>query len=210
MRTIIIGDIHGCIGALDALLSRLRPGPEDRLVLLGDLFDRGSESWEVLQRVRALAADMGERFVLLRGNHEDYLLLEKPTLMQRLIWARVGRGATVRSFKRHGERMEDCASWLRERCRMYYKGEGFQCVHAGLLVKPIELNDAMTLLHDHDIVLKNRYAGPLTVVGHIALAEPTWFAGDEKTTEKLPYGTRRALPDRRAPAASRAPAPRRS
>ena len=55
MRTIIIGDIHGCDQKLQALLDKVQPGSEDWLILLGDLFDRGPESWEVYQTVQKLA-----------------------------------------------------------------------------------------------------------------------------------------------------------
>ena len=195
MRTIIIGDIHGCAGALATLAGRLEIGPEDVLVLLGDLFDRGPDSWEVFRAVRALAARLGERFVLLRGNHEDYLLQPKLSLFQRMAWDRVGRAATVKSFKAHRARMEDAVPWLREHCRMYYKGGGVQCVHAGLVVDPIEVNDAQTMIHDHEVVLRNTYRGPTTVVGHIALDAPTWFAGDGKTVEELPAGKWLPLPE---------------
>ena len=51
MRTIIIGDIHGCDQKLNALLDKVHSGAEDRLILLGDLFDRDMESWEVYQSV---------------------------------------------------------------------------------------------------------------------------------------------------------------
>ena len=198
MRTIIIGDIHGCDRELRALLDKAQPGEEDRLVLLGDLFDRGPESREVFGTVRELAARFGERFTLLRGNHEDYLLQEKLTLRQKWIWDQVGRGATVASFKAHGERMEDAAPWLRANCRLFWRDEetGLQCVHAGLMVDPIEANDTQTLIHDHGIAQRNVYAGPLTVVGHIALKAPTWFAGDGETTEELPYGEWRELPEK--------------
>ena len=100
MRRIIIGDVHGCDRALRNLLDRVWPGPEDQLILLGDLFDRGGESWEVFQTVRQLAADFGERFILLRGNHEDYLLQPGLTFLQRMAWERVGRGASRKSFRR--------------------------------------------------------------------------------------------------------------
>ena len=187
MKTVIIGDVHGCDKALNRLLGKVQIGDNDRLIMLGDLFDRGAESWEVLQTVQMLADDMGERFVLLRGNHEDYLLQPKLTFLQRLTWDRVGRGATVKSFKAHGEKMEDAAQWLKEHCQLFWRGNDFQCVHAGLKVDPIEVNDTNTLIHDHEIVLTNRYRVPLTIVGHIALNDPTWFAGDGKTTQKLSY-----------------------
>ena len=70
MRSIIIGDIHGCDRPLRALLNDLHADPaSDRLILLGDLFDRGPDSWEVYQTVRGLSDAFGPRFVLLRGNH---------------------------------------------------------------------------------------------------------------------------------------------
>ena len=89
MRTIIIGDIHGCNRELCALLDKAKPENDDRLILLGDLFDRGSESWEVFQTVKGLEKQFGDRFVLLRGNHEDYLLKEKLTIRERMIWENV-------------------------------------------------------------------------------------------------------------------------
>ena len=110
MRTIIIGDIHGCSGALRLLLAKIMPNPkEDKLILLGDLFDRGPDSWGVFQMVRELAEIYGDRFVFLRGNHEDYLLQRQLTLPQRIVWDRVGRGTTVKSFRAHGAKMEDSA-----------------------------------------------------------------------------------------------------
>ena len=193
MRTIIVGDVHGCDRQLREILDKTGPGKDDVVVLLGDLFDRGPDSWEVFQTVKTLAETFGQRFVLLRGNHEEYLTQGKMSLVQRLMWDRVGRGATVKSFKAHGERMEDAAEWIRKNGRLFYRGDGVQCVHAGILVEPIEMNDVQTLVHDHEVVTRNRYAGALTVTGHIAIAEPTWFVGDGKTAERLEYGKWRPL-----------------
>ena len=39
---------------------------------------------------------------------------------------------------------ELCPESFWKHCRMYWKDEGFQCVHAGLLVDPIEVNDTET------------------------------------------------------------------
>ena len=181
---------------LQALLDRVTPRADDTLVLLGDLFDRGGESWEVFRTVQSLAARFGERFILLRGNHEDYLLQPKLSFQQRMVWDRVGRGATVKSFRAHGGQMEDAIPWLSERSRLFWKGDGFQCVHAGLLIDPPEANDRQTLLHDHGVTLRNKYNGPLTVVGHIALDLPTYFAGDGKTTKMLDYGVEGPLPEK--------------
>lgn len=197
MRTIIIGDVHGCSEKLNMLLDSLRPDSgEDRLVFLGDLFDRGQESWEVFQTVRRLAESFGERFVLLRGNHEDYLLRTDISFMDQMVWVRVGKRATEQSFHRHGARMEDSIPWISEHVRTYYKAENYQCVHAGAKIEPLEANDLYTLLHDHSIAMENGYAGFLTITGHIALKYPVWFAGDRKTVKTLEYGVRQKLPER--------------
>ncbi len=196
MRNIIIGDIHGCAKEFGELLDKVQPGPEDRLILLGDLFDRGPDSWEVFKKVQRLEKAFGDRFVLLRGNHEDYLLREKLTLKERMIWEKVGRGTTVMSFAQHEAKIKDAAPWLAAHCRNWWKGEGFQCVHAGLLVDPLEANDMQTMIHDHGVVFRNVYNGPLTVVGHVALERPTWFKGDGETTEVLEYGEWRELPEK--------------
>lgn len=195
MKTFIFGDIHGCNREFSNLLTFLNPDPEaDRMILLGDLFDRGPDSWEVFQTVRSLAVSFGDRFTLLRGNHEDYLLSEKLTLRQKMGWNRVGRQDTVRSFRAHGARMEDAAPFLREVCQPFYRDALIQCAHAAVVQDPIEANDEWTLMHDHHAVLENIYAGPLTVTGHIALEIPTWFAGDGETRELVPWGEDLLLP----------------
>lgn len=69
MRTMIVGDIHGCHAELDLLLERLEPQPEDRLIFLGDLIHRGPDSGKVLARVKELC-DRHDVTVVM-GNHEE-------------------------------------------------------------------------------------------------------------------------------------------
>lgn len=196
MRTIIIGDIHGCNAALKALLEKVQPvSGQDRLVFLGDLFDRGPDSYGVWMTVKGLSEAFGENLILLLGNHEDYLLQDRLTARQRMIWEKVGRQATVLSFRGAGADMEDAALWLHNRVKLFWKTEKFQCVHAGIMIDPPEVNDRYTLAHDHEIVLKNRYTGPLTITGHIALEKATWFAGDGETVQELEEGIELILPD---------------
>ena len=195
MRTIVIGDIHGCSYALDALLAKTRPeAGTDRLIFLGDLFDRGPDSFGVWQIMKKLADDFGERFFLLLGNHEDYLLQPQLSHRQQMIWEMVGRQATVHSFEKAGARMEDAVPWIRERVRLYWKTDGLQCVHAGLKLDPPDVNDLDTLVHNHETVLTNLYRGPLTITGHIALERASWFAGDGETVKELEDDTVMDLP----------------
>jgi len=74
----IVGDVHGEIDALEALLGHLgyddngRHGDGRRLVFVGDLTDRGPDSPAVLKKVMALV-EAGCAQVIL-GNHELSLL----------------------------------------------------------------------------------------------------------------------------------------
>lgn len=71
-RTIAIGDIHGCSVALDALLNRIKPQPNDTIITLGDYIDRGPDSKGVLDRLIDLARHC--RLVPILGNHDQMLL----------------------------------------------------------------------------------------------------------------------------------------
>lgn len=73
MRTLAIGDVHGCLGPLDDLLAWVAPTPADTVVTLGDYVDRGPDSRGVLDRLIALKR-AGRRLVCLRGNHELMML----------------------------------------------------------------------------------------------------------------------------------------
>ncbi len=197
MRTIVIGDVHGCNRTLHALLEKVKPEAEtDRLVFLGDLFDRGPDSYGVFLTVRNLLKQFGGSLILLYGNHEDYLLQDHLTRQQRAVWEAVGRQATVRSFRQAGSTMEEAASWLRGHVRVFWRTEEFQCVHAGIKIDPPEMNDLYTLVHDHNTVYDNRYSGKLTVTGHVALEKATWFPGNGETAEQLADEEIRDLPDR--------------
>ena len=197
MRTVIIGDVHGCNSVLCSLLDKVKPeAGKDRLVFLGDLFDRGPESREVFHSVQKLEKMFGDNFVLLRGNHEDYLMQPRLSRRQRMVWESVGRKATIKSFQRAGEAMEETIPWLQKHTQVFWKTERFQCVHAGIKIDPPEANDLQTLIHDHDIVTDNLYSGKLTVTGHIALRKATWFAGDGETTEEIDEEERRLLPEK--------------
>ena len=65
----VIGDVHGFADTLVNLLDSLNLGSRDRVVLLGDLIDRGPKSCEVIQ----IAREDPQIFSIL-GNHEDMML----------------------------------------------------------------------------------------------------------------------------------------
>ena len=102
MRTIIIGDIHGCHQELLMLLAKVQLDREqDKLISLGDLMDRGDRSFQVFETFRVLKADMGERCVIIRGNHEQMMLDASVNPFARILWKQNGGGKTIKSFYRH-------------------------------------------------------------------------------------------------------------
>ena len=72
-RLICIGDVHGHLDELNALLLQVQVRSGDRLVFLGDMVDRGPDSPGVIRRVRGLLHTFPGSTALL-GNHESQLV----------------------------------------------------------------------------------------------------------------------------------------
>jgi hypothetical protein len=68
LRTIIVGDVHGCRSELEGLLDQIAFTSGDRLVFVGDLVARGPDALGVLDVARRTGA------IVVRGNHEQKLL----------------------------------------------------------------------------------------------------------------------------------------
>jgi hypothetical protein len=67
-RTIVVGDVHGCLDELQALLRECAVAPGERVVLAGDLVAKGPDSRGVVQLVREMGA------LAVMGNHDFYAL----------------------------------------------------------------------------------------------------------------------------------------
>lgn len=104
LRVYAVGDIHGRLDLLDALLleidadDALRPPAQTHLIFLGDLIDRGPQSAGVVDRVMQLSRSH-PRVGLLMGNHEEVFLraLEGDARATKLL-ARIGGRATMMSY----------------------------------------------------------------------------------------------------------------
>jgi len=68
-RTIIISDIHGCLDEFQELLRKLQYDQEtDRLILRGDLVDRGPDSCGVVRKARQMDLEC------VLGNHDQKII----------------------------------------------------------------------------------------------------------------------------------------
>jgi len=72
----IVGDVHGCINELRALLHRLGPSSDDLVLFVGDLIRKGPASSAVLELVRSR-----ENFRSVRGNNEHRVLHENASTL---------------------------------------------------------------------------------------------------------------------------------
>jgi hypothetical protein len=63
-RVIAIGDIHGCAFEFEKLLETIAPLASDKIILLGDLVNKGPHSSRVIEIARRIGA------ISLLGNHE--------------------------------------------------------------------------------------------------------------------------------------------
>jgi predicted phosphodiesterase len=79
-RTIAIGDVHGCADEFEELLNALEIQPNDRVIQVGDLVNRGPDSHRVIELAREY------RVEAIVGNHELRLLTarkeKKPNLLK--------------------------------------------------------------------------------------------------------------------------------
>ncbi|KVN41798.1 metallophosphoesterase [Burkholderia pyrrocinia] len=84
-RDFVVGDLHGCLGPLRALLHDVRfDAARDRLFSVGDLVDRGPES--------EAALDLLDRpwCHVVRGNHEEVLCLVARGKLPADAWRGIG------------------------------------------------------------------------------------------------------------------------
>lgn len=119
-----IGDVQGCFAEFRQLLERLDFDPSsDRLLLTGDLVNRGPNSLAVLKYVRSL----GERAITVLGNHDLHLLAIADGA------SRLKSKDTVSDILDSSER-DELLAWLRQQPLAYRDREtGHLLVHAGLV-----------------------------------------------------------------------------
>ncbi len=86
-----IGDVHGCFRSLKALLKKIPP-EDNRIVLLGDIINKGKRSFEAYQYVRQKGLET------LLGNH-DFYCIHRNKKDYKDSWLKLGGIETIQSIK---------------------------------------------------------------------------------------------------------------
>jgi len=129
-RLIAIGDIHGCVHALDALLEAIEPQATDTIVTLGDVIDYGRESAEVLDRLIELKQQC--KYIHLLGNHEEMLLGALEDEEAKGDWLNFGGIDTLNSYRFCGSISDiplEHIEFLRE-SPLWFESDDHLLVHA--------------------------------------------------------------------------------
>lgn len=132
-RTIVVGDVHGCVRELEKLLAKVSLAPSDRLVLVGDVVAKGPDSKAVVELARHIGA------LAVRGNHDEQVL-------------RIHRGL-ARSPKPHHKVVVDALDdadwrWLSRLPVWMRIGKDHLIVHGGIVPGvPLESQDPALLMN---------------------------------------------------------------
>ena len=123
MALFAVGDIQGCYKPLLQLLEQLQfDHARDRLLLTGDLVNRGPQSLEVLRLVRSL----GDAAVTVLGNHDLHLLAVAAG-------GSAGARDTFEDVLRAPDR-DELLGWLRQQPLAYLEPRtNTLMIHAGLV-----------------------------------------------------------------------------
>jgi serine/threonine protein phosphatase 1 len=173
MRTLAIGDVHGCSRALRALLGAVRPTPEDRIVALGDYVDRGPDSFGVIEQL--LALHRTGRLVALRGNHEEMMSCARNSWEEVRGWLACGGAETLASYSPRGDagKLADVPDehweFLDDACVDWHETDTHIFVHAN--VSPdMPMDEQPDLMLRWGVISKSNsvphYSGKVLVCGH--------------------------------------------
>ena len=128
-RTIAIGDVHGCSLALEVLIGEVAPGPDDLLITLGDIINRGPDTRGVIDRLIDLERRC--RLVPLLGNHDE-MLLEARSGRHPTTWIGMGGLATLDSYgkARALSLIPEAHFAFLGRCRDFFETDTHIFIHA--------------------------------------------------------------------------------
>ena len=141
MRTLAIGDIHGCLTSLEAVVEQAGVSPGDTVVTLGDYVDRGPDSKGVIDFLIGLRERT--KVVTLMGNHEILMMNARSSRRDLERWRGPGVGgdATLRSYGGEDFRAIPREHWeFIEGALPFYEEQSHFFVHANA-ASDVELKD---------------------------------------------------------------------
>jgi hypothetical protein len=119
-RLLVVGDLHGHLGAAAWVARELLARTDCHLVALGDYVDRGDEQLPTLALMLGLRLAQSGRVTLLRGNHETPRMND-------------GHGFGRAVLEAHGQEvLEACHAAFEELPIAALREDGVLCLHGGI------------------------------------------------------------------------------
>lgn len=197
-RVYAVGDIHGCLGLLLALLARVREHAEARparrnvVVYLGDYVDRGTHSRGVIDLLLSEPLP-GFTSIYLKGNHEDSLIRFLSDEQVGPQWVAYGGAATLYSYgvrppplnadeddllraqQEFAKKLPPQHLAFFDRLSLMHVEGDYAFVHAGIRPRvPLDRQETEDLLWIRDeFLLSGLDFGKVIVHGHSISDEPT-------------------------------------
>ena len=129
-RTLVIGDIHSGLKALEELLKNAEVGPTDTLIFLGDYIDGWSQAVETVDFLMEL--NQTHKCIFLRGNHDALCYEWLVGATDNPMWFKHGGEATVNSYKNLDKVTEDKHIQFYRNLKNYYLDDANRLfLHAG-------------------------------------------------------------------------------
>jgi len=147
MRTFIMGDIHGYLDKLKSVLKVANFDYEnDRLIQLGDIIDRGPNSYECIEELLKI-----KNLISIKGNHDDcwfeYLKGNKEILWEQ------GASSTYMSYEKAGVKPKVHFDFFSNQ-KIYYFEDNILFVHGGFnRHENINAQSKQVLIWDRDLWL---------------------------------------------------------
>ena len=168
-RTLVIGDIHGCLVPLQHLWDAIEPTADDRIIFLGDYIDRGPDSKGVIDFILERLPQFD--IACLTGNHEEKFFLARIDHTELAHWLDAwGGGATLESYGPGGFDDVPEAHWdfLRQNLP-YLETDTHIYVHANLEPDlPLADQPPFTLVHKKFGTPAPHQSGKTMICGHTA------------------------------------------
>ncbi len=130
MRTLVVGDVHSGLKALEQLIIRAKVTREDHLIFLGDYVDGWSSAVETIDFLIKLKDDFKCTFI--RGNHDELCREWLLTKEENPQWLAHGGTATRDSYLRAARESWDTHLEFYAQLENYYlDGDNRLYLHAG-------------------------------------------------------------------------------
>ncbi len=128
MRTFVIGDIHGQKKGLEQCIERSGIDPEnDRLIVLGDVVDRGPESAGCIEMLRNF-----HNLIYIIGNHDIWMINWLKEDKKPQIWIKNGGQSTIDSYEGKDDLKANHLAFFEEAVHVCYDKHNNVYTHGGI------------------------------------------------------------------------------